>query len=258
MSGVGEGFFIGAVPRIFAHRGLAQDAPENTLLAFGLALEAGATHLETDVHVSADGIAVISHDADLPRTAGKVARVDELDFSALQSVDLGQGQTYPSLSEALLTFPEARFNIDLKSDAVVGAAVDAILTAQAENRVLVTSFDNARRLRATRQLPGVATSASALPFACALFAVKLGLVPLARRLLRQVQAVQVPERLHGVQVITARTVRLLKRSGVEVHVWTVNDPEDMRRLLALGVDGLVTDRTDIARSIADRTISSRE
>ena len=257
-SELGEGFFAGSLPRILAHRGLATDAPENTLLAFLSALAIGVTHLETDVHASADGVAVISHDADIVRTTGLAGRVDELDFAQLRTVDLGQGQTYPSLEEALLAFPEARFNIDLKSDAVVVPAVEAILRAQAVGRVLVTSFDNGRRMRAVRALPGVATSASALPFAGALLAVKLGLVPIARRLLRDVHAVQVPERLRGVQVITPRTVRLLKRTDVEVHVWTVNDPDDMRRLLDLGIDGLVTDRADLAVAVVKARTRSRD
>jgi len=201
------------------------------------------------VHCSADGVAVISHDADLSRMAGIMARVDELDFAELTRVDLGQGQTYPSLEEALIAFPEARFNIDLKSDAVVGPAVEAIIRAQAVQRVLVTSFNNGRRLRAVRALPGVATSASAVPFAAALFTAKLGLAPLTRYLLRDVQAVQVPERLRGVQVITPRIVRRLRNAGVEVHVWTINNPEDMSRLLDLGVDGLVTDRADLALEV---------
>ena len=243
------GFFAGPLPRILAHRGLATTAPENTLLAFAAAIALGITHLETDVHASKDGIAVISHDADLARTAGIAGRIDEFPFTELQKVDLGYGQNYPGLQEALLAFPEARFNIDLKSDAAVAPTVDAIRSAQATRRVLVTSFDNARRQRAVRLLPGVATSASALPFSVALVAVKIGIIPLARHLLRGVQAVQVPERMWGVRVISPRSVRLLKRASVEVHVWTINDPVDMRRLLNLGVDGLVTDRADVALGV---------
>ena len=253
----GEGFFAGPLPRILAHRGLATDAPENTLLAFLSALAIGVTHLETDVHASADGVAVLSHDPDLARTAGIAGRIDELDFDELNRVDLGHAQTLPSLEEALNAFPEARFNLDLKSDAAVGPAVAAILRTHAVHRVLVTSFDNRRRLRAVQALPGVATSASAVPFAGALLAVKLGLVPLARRVLRDVQAVQVPERLRGVRVISPRTVRLLKAAGVELHVWTINEPAHMRRLLDLGVDGLVTDRADLAREVV-RAAHTRE
>ena len=252
-----EGFFAGPLPRILAHRGLATDAPENTLLAFLSALAIGVTHLETDVHASADGVAVLSHDPDLARTAGIAARIDELAFDELNRVDLGHAQTLPSLEEALNAFPEARFNLDLKSDAAVGPAVAAILRTHSVHRVLVTSFDNRRRLRAVQALPGVATSASAVPFAGALLAVKLGLVPLARRVLRDVQAVQVPERLRGVRVISPRTVRLLKAAGVELHVWTINEPADMRRLLDLGVDGLVTDRADLAREVV-RAAHTRE
>jgi len=97
-----------------------------------------------------------------------------------------------------------------------------------------------------------------VPFAAALFAVKLGLVPLARRLLRDVDAVQVPERTRAIRIISPRTVRLLKRSGVEVHVWTVNDPVDMRLLLDLGVDGLITDRADLALEVVKATSRRRE
>ena len=257
-TGPGGGFFAGPLPRVLAHRGLATDAPENTLLAFHCALAIGVTHLETDVHSSADGVAVISHDPDLTPVAGPARRIDELDFAELRETDLGHDQTYPSLEEALLAFPGARFNIDLKSDAAVSPAVEAILRAKAVDRVLVASFDNSRRLRAVRALPGVATSASTGPFALALFAVKLGLVPIAGRLLRDVQAVQVPERLRGVRVISPRTVRLLKRAGVEVHVWTVNNPDDMRRLLDLGVDGLITDRADLALAVVEAGSRSRE
>jgi glycerophosphoryl diester phosphodiesterase len=252
------GFFAGLPPRVLAHRGLALEAPENTLLAFRAAVSVGATHLETDVHASADGIAVISHDADLLRSAGVAMRIDQLTLAELQEIDLGSAQTIPTLAEALAAFPEARFNIDLKSDAVVGPAVDAIRASGATNRVLVASFDNRRRRRAIRALPGVATSASTLPVAAALLAGALGLTPLARWLLRHVQAVQVPERLRGVRVISPRMVRVLQSAEVEVHVWTVNDRADMRRLLDIGVDGLITDRADLALELLGNGSSSRE
>ena len=252
------GFFDGSLPRIFAHRGWTADAPENTLDAFAAALALGITHLETDVHASVDRVAVISHDADLVRTAGITGRIDQLPFAELQKIDLGRGQSFPSLQEALCAFPEARFNIDLKSDGAVVPAVEAIRGAQATHRVLVTSLVNARRLRAVRLLPGVATSASALPFASALVAAALGTAPLARHVLRGVQAVQVPMRFRGLRVVSARSVRLLKKSGVEVHVWTINDPATMTRLLDLGVDAIITDRPDLALEIVRERLARRE
>jgi glycerophosphoryl diester phosphodiesterase len=239
-------YFDGAPPRIFAHRGLAVDAPENTLLAFAMALAAGAHYLETDVHATADGVAVISHDADLLRSAGRVDRVDSLALVELQKVDLGAGQTYCTLAEALAAFPEAMFNIDVKAERAVVSAVDAIRNTGASDRVLVTSFSDRRRSAAVRMLPGVATSASARIAAAALLTASIGLTPACRRILQGIRALQLPEQFRGFRVITPRLVKALHKAGVEVHVWTVNDPADMSRLLDWGVDGLVTDRVDLA------------
>lgn len=239
-------FFDGAPPRVFAHRGLATEAPENTLLAFVKALAIGATHIETDVHGSKDGVAVISHDPDLTRLAGRPAEVSDLTMAELREIDLGAGQAFCSLADALDAFPETFFNIDIKSADAVGPAVDAILAAGATGRVLVTSFGDARRRAAVRRLPGVATSASARPFLTALVAAKLGLSPVVRRALRSVDAVQVPMKALGITVTSRRMIRAFHAAGVEVHVWTINEPSVMRDLLSRGVDGIVTDRADLA------------
>lgn len=239
-------YFSPAPPRILAHRGLAVEAPENTLLAFLKALSIGVTHIETDVHASFDGVAVISHDPDLRRVAGRTVRIDQLTAAELKRIDLGHGQTFATLREALEAFPDTRFNIDLKSPDVVGPAVEAILEADAADRVLVTSFNDARRKAAVQLLPGVATSASAWTFALALVGAKLGLRFLVRRALKGIQAVQVPPARYGFRIITPRVVRMLHAVPVEVHAWTINDPAEMNRLLDLGVDGLVTDRSDLA------------
>lgn len=242
-------YFFPEPPRVLAHRGLAIEAPENTLLAFLKALAVGVTHIETDVHASKDGIAVISHDADLSRVAGRDLRVSDLTMAELREIDLGFGQTYCSLAEALDGFPDARFNIDLKSADAVAPTVSAVLDANAVSRVLVTSFSERRRAAAVRALPGVATSASARLFLPALVAGKAGATPLLRAALRGVDAVQVPERALSLKVTSERMLRHFHSAGVEVHVWTVNDPTDMRRLLDLGVDGIVTDRADVAMGL---------
>lgn len=243
-------FFSPARPRVFAHRGLAIEAPENTLLAFARAGAAGAIYVETDVHVSADGIAVIAHDPDLKRVAHRDLRVEQLTMSELRRINLGFGQGFCSLAEALDTFTETRFNIDLKVAAAVEPTVSAILAAGATNRVLVTSFGDRRRLRAVAALPGVATSASAGSFVRALVAGKLRSPALVRRALRGVNAVQVPERALGLRVTTERMLAQLHSAGIEMHVWTINDPDRMRELLHLGVDGIVTDRADLALGVA--------
>jgi glycerophosphoryl diester phosphodiesterase len=251
-------YFDGAPPRILAHRGLAVAAPENTLLAFAMALAAGARYLETDVHASADGVAVISHDADLGRSAGRAERVDSLTLSELQKVDLGAGQNYCTLADALTAFPEARFNIDVKSARAVAPAVEAIRDTGATNRVLVTSFNDRRRSAAVRMLPGVATSASAFISAAALVTANIGLGAASRWILRDIHALQLPERFRGFRVITPRLVKRLRKAGVEVHVWTINEPAEMARLLDWGVDGLVTDRADLALKLLSGRRGIRE
>ncbi|WP_241988689.1 glycerophosphodiester phosphodiesterase family protein [Cryobacterium sp. TMT1-2-2] len=232
-------------PRVFAHRGLAHEAPENTLLAFVKALAGGATHLETDVHVSLDGVAVISHDPDLTALERDV-RIDQLTMTELKRINLGFGQSFTSLADALEAFPTARFNIDIKTDAAAEPAARAIRDQGATPRVLVTSFNEPRRQRIVDLLPGVVSSASLPLVARAVAAANLGLPALVRRTLAGCVAVQVPERAGMLRIVTPRFIAMMHRVNVEVHVWTVNDPADMIRLLDLGVDGIVTDRTDLA------------
>lgn len=244
-------FLAGLRPRVIAHRGLALEAPENTLLAFLKALSAGATHLETDVHASADGVAVISHDPDLRRMAEREASVGHLTMTELRRIELGHGQGFCSLAEALDAFPQARFNIDVKDGRAAAPTAAAIRDARATDRVLITSFAKARRAAVEREMPGVATSPSVPEVAPALAAAKAGLTAAVRRALRGFAAVQIPERRGPVQLVTPRTVAAIQAAGVEVHVWTVNDAADMIRLLDLGVDGLVTDRCDVLAALVD-------
>lgn len=242
-------YFTPAGPRVLAHRGLAIEAPENSLLAFARAMALGVTYLETDVHASADGVAMIAHDPDLSRVAQLPQRVRDLTAIELSGIDLGDDQHMPTLAEALDTFPEARFNIDLKSADVVTPAVDVIRAAGAEGRVLLTSFSERRRRAALTQLPGVATGASGPRFAAALLASVVHGGPLVRAALRGLHAVQIPSRAIGLDTVTPGRIRAFHTAGVEVHVWTINDEQEMRRLLALGVDGIVTDRADIAMNV---------
>lgn len=244
-----NGYFSPAPPRLFAHRGLALDAPENTLLAFSKAVALGVRHLETDVHASLDGVAIISHDADLVRLVGREARIADLTAAELSRIDLGHGQTFSTLEAALAAFPEATFNIDIKAVAAAAPAAAAIQAAHAEARVLIGSFSKARRMAAVRLLPGVATSASAGSILLATWAAALGLPLVAKLALRRVDAVQIPEKVLGVRATSARVLRAFHAAGVEVHVWTINDEAAMNRLLDAGVDGIMTDRADIGARV---------
>lgn len=249
-------WFAPPAPRVLAHRGgtgAAGAAPENTLLAFAEALSAGAVYLETDVRATADGVAVISHDPDLLRLTGTGTRVVDLTMAQLRATDLGQGQGFCSLRELLEAFPEARLNIDIKSRDAALPAAEAVLAATAVDRVLIGSFSGRRRRAAVRHLPGVATSASSVASGIAVASVRLGLLPIARWALRDVDAVQLPVRFGVFSTSTPRVVAGLNRTGVEVHYWTIDDPVQMRALVAAGASGLVTDRLVLAL----RTLPSR-
>jgi glycerophosphoryl diester phosphodiesterase len=243
---VASEYFETHAPRALAHRGLAVDAPENTLLAFARAVAVGADYIETDVHVSHDGVAVVSHDPTLARVAGRDIAVRRLTMAELRRIGLGHAQGFASLEETLDALPDTRFNIDVKEDAAVEATVAAINRSRAANRVLVTSFSDSRRRKVAARLPGVVSSAGSAGVLRFRTAASLGSRKAALTALGGARALQVPERIGRLRLVTPRFVEAAHRVGVEVHVWTVNDPAVMTRLLDLGVDGLVTDRVDLA------------
>ncbi len=240
-------WFDGAVPRVLAHRGwTGSGAVENTLDAFRAAWELGATHLETDVHVTADGACVLWHDADLRRLTGRPGLVRDATLEELRALDLGSGARVATLGELLAALPDARLNIDVKGRDAPAAAARAIRDADAVDRVLVTSFSVSRRRRALALLPGAATSADAGRLVLAVLGARLALAPVVRLALRGVDAVQMPCRVIGIRTVSPVMVGRLGRAVREVHVWTVDDPGVMIRLVRAWVHGIVTDRSDLA------------
>lgn len=244
-----SGYLDPPLPRVFAHRGLALGAPENTIPAFRAATDAGAGYLETDVRLTRDGVAVLAHDAAFVAVDGRAGEIASSTAADLARVDLGGGTGFVPLEEALATFPHERFNIDVKLDEAVTATVEAIRRAGAIDRVLLASFSEARRRRLARELPGVATSPGRNGVIRVLAAAATPSVAAMRAALAGARALQAPTR-----VITRRVVRAVHAAGAEVHAWTVNDPATMRRLLDLGVDGLVTDRCDLAVEVVRERI----
>lgn len=241
-------FLAGPSPLIFAHRGLALDVPENTAAAFHAAVEKRVSHIESDVRASKDGIPVLYHDADMARVGGEELHIADLNFDEIAEVDLGGGHGVLSLDEALRQFPEARFNLDIKSaDAAVPAA-KVIEQHSAAHRVLLTSFSSRRRKRSAAAFGAKkpVSSPAALETLSAVLLLKLGLVPLARLLLKSFVAVQIPVTILGMSTATERMIARFHRAGVQVHFWTINDPAQMTTLVAAGADGIVTDRTDLA------------
>lgn len=197
---------------------------------------------------------MISHDPDLTRLVGRDVGVSQLTASELRRVNLGSGQGFCSLAEALDAFPDARFNIDVKDAAAIAPTVAAIRETNAVHRVLVSSFSDRRRVSAVRQLPGVATSASARVALTAVVLANTGTVNALARVLRGVHAVQLPTSVLQMNPFSPRAIASFHHVGVEVHAWTINDPTEMIALLDAGVDGLISDRADLAmNALRDRS-----
>jgi glycerophosphoryl diester phosphodiesterase len=242
-------------PRILAHRGLAhtdrghRGIAENSFAAVAAAHAAGVIYVESDCHLTRDGVVVLFHDDDLRRVTGDSRRVDEVILRDLEILMHDHGGLI-TLEQALAAFPDVRFNLDVKAPGAAQAV--GRLVAPHGARVLLTSFSDDRRRAALqaaeRAGSGIrpATSAGTATITRLLGAVSVRSRPLARRVLDGVDAVQVPERQGRVRVVTPRLIDYAHSAGVEVHVWTVNDAAEMTRLVTLGVDGIVTDRADLA------------
>jgi glycerophosphoryl diester phosphodiesterase len=246
MRPTGFPFLDGGGPVLaFAHRGGARHPDllgrENTMAAFTHATRLGYRYLETDVHLTHDGVLVAFHDALLDRVTDGVGSIADLDTTALAQVRVA-GEPVPTLAEVVDAFPEACFNLDLKADAAVEPLARFVRQRGLEDRVLVGSF-SWRRLHRFRRLAGPQVPTSAAPAEVAAYVVLPGRV--AHRLAPGVAALQVPDRVRWLPVTTRRLIRRAHAFDIPVHVWTVDDPDRMRSLLDRGVDGLMTDRTDL-------------
>lgn len=245
-------YFDSPAPLGLSHRGFSLDGRENTLAAFRAAEALGFGYLETDVRTTRDGVLLALHDASLDRVAGAGGPVGRLSLREVRRARVGGSEPIPAFEDVLTQLPAARLNVDIK-DAAGSAELARLLNKHAaHDRVLVTSFSDRRRLAALRQLARpAASSAGALFTALTLLLAPFGLAgPLARR--GRYQCLQVPERQGPVRIVTPRFLNRCHRAGLQVHVWTVNDPADMERLLELGVDGLVSDRADLLAGVLTR------
>ena len=232
-------------PIAFAHRGGALEVEENTMAAFAHAVALGYSHVETDVQATRDGVAVIFHDDDLERMTGERGRLAELTWDELSRRRTRGGERIPRLDEVLAAWPGLRINLEAKADAAVAPMAAAIARAGALDRVCVGSFE-ARRTARLRSLlgPGLLWS-PAHAGVLSLWLRGWGL-PAPRP---DFGAVQVPTQYKGIPLVTPRFVRAAHAAGVQVHVWTVDEAAEMRRLLDLGVDGLMSDRPTLLKEV---------
>ena len=234
---------------------------ENTLAAFEHAVALGYRYLETDVHTTTDGVLVAAHDALLDRLTDGTGAISALSAADLRTVRIRGEHAVPTMAELLEAFPDARFNVDLKGAGTAAPLATLLDRTGAGERVCVGSFSLPRLWELRRLTRGrVATSAS--PEEVAGFVAPdlgAGTLPGVREALRAGRrlvggghaplALQVPARRGPLPLVTAGLVRRAHAAGLHVHVWTVDEPAEMVRLLDLGVDGLITDRTDLLKDV---------
>ncbi|PJM96447.1 glycerophosphodiester phosphodiesterase [Streptomyces sp. CB01373] len=236
----------GPIP--FAHRGGAADGLENTMAQFRRAAGLGYRYMETDVHATADGRLAAFHDATLDRVTDGAGRIADLPWDDVRQARVAGREPVPLFEELLEAFPEVRWNVDVKAEPALRPLLDLIERTNAWDRVCVGSFSEARVIRAQRLAgPRLATSYGTR----GVLALRLrswGLPAVPRR---SAVAAQVPVSQYGVPVVDRRFVRTAHARGLHVHVWTINEPALMHRLLDLGVDGIMTDHIDTLRKVME-------
>lgn len=242
----------GTRPRIFAHRGLTFQgdksvADENTLQSFELALAAGSDYLESDIQVTKDMVPVLFHDGDLTRLVGKKTRISDLTLAQIKQIELPQLGKIPTLEEALIAFPEAKFNLDLKTPHAETVGIETILKLEAANRVLVSSFSESSRKRALANSPiTLATSAGSSKVLLSYLLARAGLEKSLAKQMVGIDALQIPIRFLSLDFTHPNFLERVLPLGIEIHYWTINNPKTMLDLFALGAHGIVTDRADLA------------
>ncbi|SBU94029.1 glycerophosphoryl diester phosphodiesterase [Streptomyces sp. DpondAA-D4] len=233
-------------PIPFAHRGGAADGRENTAAAFRRAAGAGYRYFETDVHATADGRLVAFHDATLDRVTDARGRIGRLPWSEVGRARVAGSEPLPLFEDLLEEFPGARWNVDVKAEAALLPLLGLIRRTGAWDRVCVGSFSEARVARAHR-LGGerLATSYGVR----GVLGLRLRSYGLPAAVRAGAVCVQVPESSHGLRVVDRAFLRTAHARGLQVHVWTVNEPERMAALLDLGVDGIMTDHIETLRTV---------
>ncbi|MFD1544035.1 glycerophosphodiester phosphodiesterase family protein [Nonomuraea guangzhouensis] len=242
-------------PLAFAHRGGAAEGAENSAAAFEQAVRLGYRYLETDAHATADGVLLAFHDHTLDRVTDRRGRISELPYSAVRQARIDGVHEIPLLEDLLGGYPEIRFNIDVKEAAAIAPLAEAVRRTAAYDRICLTSFSDERLVLARAALGGEVCSALGPRGVAALRAAAAtsGYGRLLARLKRAgVPCAQVPVGFRGLKVTTQSLIRTAHAIGMQVHVWTINDPVRMEHLLDLGVDGIMTDNVTGLRDVLER------
>ncbi len=234
-------------PIAFAHRGGAAERPENTMQAFQYAVDLGYRYLETDVHATADGVLVAFHDAALDRVTDGHGAIAERPWSEVREARVN-GEPIPLLEDLLMAWPDIRFNVDAKGDGAVEPLVAALVRTGALDRVCVAAFSTPR-LQRVRRLTGGRVCTAMAPSEIARLLAAGWRVPTGSL---AAACAQVPLRHQRVPIVHDRFVAAAHRRSLPVHVWTIDDEAEMDRLLDLGVDGIMSDRPALLKSVLER------
>ncbi|MEU6842983.1 glycerophosphodiester phosphodiesterase [Streptomyces sp. NPDC046716] len=233
-------------PLALAHRGGAAGGLENTLAAFRRAVDLGYRYVETDVHATGDGRLVAFHDATLDRVTDARGRIADLPWSEIRHARVAGAEPVPLLEDLLEEFPDVRWNVDVKAEPALVPLLDLLRRTRAWDRVCVGSFSERRVARAQDIAgPRLATSYGTK----GVLGLRLKSYGLPAGLRRSAVCAQVPVAHGRIRVVDERFVRAAHARGLQVHVWTVNDESEMRRLLDLGVDGIVSDHIETLRDV---------
>jgi glycerophosphoryl diester phosphodiesterase len=244
-------FLDAPAPLAIAHRGGAIEHLENTMPAFQACVDLGYRYLETDVRVTADGVLVAFHDPTLERVTDRSGRVEHLPWSEVARARIGGREPILRLEDLLGTWPDVRFNLDIKAAGVLAPLVRVVRRLDIADRICLGSFSDAR-IAAARRLFGPAVCTALGPRGVA--ALRLSSYsPRAAGLVRiQAGCAQVPLQLGGRALVDERFVAAAHERGLQVHVWTVDDPEECATMLDLGVDGIMTDRPAMLRELLEK------
>lgn len=241
-----------AVPLAFAHRGFSVPgtAVENSLRAFQQAAELGFSYLETDLRTSSDGVLMVFHDETLDRATDGRGKISEHSQAELAKLRIGGSEPIPSFEELVVALPQAKINFDVKDSAGVQPLVELIERFSLHDRICVASFSDSRRRSVLARLSKRTASSGGL-FSIAAFVLLSAWFPRRwlKRLLHDVDCLQVPERGGFLRVVSRKSINRAHLLGLKMHVWTINDKADMHRLFDLGVDGVMTDRADLLAEV---------
>ena len=258
------------IPLVIAHQGGDEIWPGNTMFAFELAVKMGVDVIETDIRQTKDGVLVVSHDEIVDGKSNGVGRITDLTYAQLQKLDAaynwspeqgptfpyrGKGITYTSLEEVFKSFPNMRFNIDMKQTdpPIYSAFCDLIRKYHMQDKVIAASFSHQNTAAFRKICPEVTTSGDESETRTFVF---MNFAYLGHWYSPDFKAFQVPIKSSGITIITPHFVRAAHERNIRVDVWTIDETTEMKRLLDMGVDGIITDRPDRLMELLGRPLTN--